>query len=82
MAVPRADAIIVAAGASTRMDGTDKLLARLGDRPVLAHAVGALAASLSVDAIVIVTTDERRDALMTGGWVPPERTTFVDGGDR
>jgi 2-C-methyl-D-erythritol 4-phosphate cytidylyltransferase/2-C-methyl-D-erythritol 2,4-cyclodiphosphate synthase len=82
VAVPRADAIIVAAGASTRMDGTDKLLARLGDRPVLAHAVGALAASLSVDAIVIVTTDERRDALMTGGWVPPERTTFVDGGDR
>ncbi len=77
-----ADAIVVAAGTSTRMDGTDKLLAMLGDRPLLAHAVGVLARSPSIDAIVVVTTPERRDALVAGGWAPADRTTFVAGGGR
>jgi 2-C-methyl-D-erythritol 4-phosphate cytidylyltransferase/2-C-methyl-D-erythritol 2,4-cyclodiphosphate synthase len=76
-----ADAIVVAAGASTRMAGIDKLLAPIGDRPLLAHAVLALAASRAVGSIVVVTTDERRDALMAGGWLP-ERTSFVGGGAR
>ena len=76
-----ADAIVVAAGASTRMAGTDKLLAPIGDRPLLAHAVLALTASPAIDSIVVVTTDERRDALLAGGWLP-ERTTFVQGGAR
>ncbi|HET9084068.1 MAG TPA: NTP transferase domain-containing protein, partial [Candidatus Limnocylindrales bacterium] len=71
-----ADAIVVAAGASTRMAGIDKLLAPIGDRPLLAHAVLALAASRAVGSIVVVTTDERRDALLAGGWLP-ERTSFV-----
>jgi len=61
-----ADAIVVAAGASTRMAGTDKLLAPIGDRPLLAHAVLALTASPAIDSIVVVTTDERRDALLGG----------------
>ena len=79
MPVPRADAIVVAAGASTRMAGIDKLLAPIGDRPLLAHAVLAIAASPAVASIVVVTTDERRDALVAGGWLP-ERTSFVAGG--
>lgn len=78
----RADAIVVAAGASTRMDGTDKLQARLVDRPLLAHSVGAFAAVPEVGTIVVVTTADRRDALEAGSWIPVERTTFVDGGDR
>lgn len=78
----RADAIVVAAGASSRMGGADKLLARIGDRPLLAHAVAALAASPAVGSIVIVTTGERRRALEAGGWVPGDRATFADGGDR
>jgi 2-C-methyl-D-erythritol 4-phosphate cytidylyltransferase / 2-C-methyl-D-erythritol 2,4-cyclodiphosphate synthase len=77
-----ADAIIVAAGASTRMDGTDKLLATIGDRPLLAHTVGALEAAPEIGTIVIVTTAERRAALIGGSWLPVERTTFVDGGAR
>ncbi|MFL5769740.1 MAG: 2-C-methyl-D-erythritol 4-phosphate cytidylyltransferase [Chloroflexota bacterium] len=79
--VVRADAIVVAAGASTRMAGIDKLLAPIGDRPLLAHAVLALAASPGVGSIVVVTTDERRDAVLAGGWLP-ERTSFVSGGAR
>ena len=73
---------MVAAGASTRMDGVDKLLVTIGDRPLLAHAVGALAASDDVEAIVVVTTAERRDALVSGAWLPADRVTFVEGGER
>ena len=77
-----ADAIVVAAGASTRMDGVDKLLATIGDRPLLAHSIGALTAAEAVDAIVVVTSRERRDALAAGRWTPADRVTFVEGGDR
>jgi 2-C-methyl-D-erythritol 4-phosphate cytidylyltransferase/2-C-methyl-D-erythritol 2,4-cyclodiphosphate synthase len=78
----RADAIVVAAGASSRMGGGDKLLVTIGDRPLLAHAVGALASSPAVGSIVIVTTGERRRALEAGDWLPADRTTFAAGGDR
>ena len=77
-----ADAIVVAAGASTRMGGTDKLLATMGGRPLLAHSLAALAAADEVGSIVVVTSDARRQALVGGGWVDPERTTFVPGGER
>jgi len=77
-----ADAIVVAAGASSRMGGADKLLVTVGDRPLLAHAVGALASSPAVGSIVIVTTADRRQALEAGGWLPADRTTFTEGGDR
>jgi 2-C-methyl-D-erythritol 4-phosphate cytidylyltransferase/2-C-methyl-D-erythritol 2,4-cyclodiphosphate synthase len=77
---PLADAIVVAAGGSTRMGGADKLLVTIGDRPVLAHAISALAAD--VGSLVVVTTAERRQALEAGGWVPDARTTFVEGGER
>ena len=79
--MPGADAIIVAAGTSTRMGGIDKLLAPIGERPLLAHTVLAIAASPAVDSIIVVTTDERRDALVAGGWLP-DRTVFVRGGSR
>jgi 2-C-methyl-D-erythritol 4-phosphate cytidylyltransferase / 2-C-methyl-D-erythritol 2,4-cyclodiphosphate synthase len=78
----RADAIVVAAGASTRMGGTDKLLATLVDRPLLAHAVEAIASSSAVDSVVIVTTPARRHALQTGGWAVDPRITFAQGGER
>ena len=77
-----ADAIVVAAGASTRMDGSDKLLAPLGDRPLLAHTVDAIAAVPGIGTIVVVTSPERRAALETGGWADDGRITFVDGGAR
>jgi 2-C-methyl-D-erythritol 4-phosphate cytidylyltransferase/2-C-methyl-D-erythritol 2,4-cyclodiphosphate synthase len=78
----RADAIVVAAGASARMDGVDKLLAPIGDRPLLAHTIGALARNDGIEAIVVVTTRERREVLVAGGWTAGERFTFVEGGER
>ena len=77
-----ADAIVVAAGGSTRMGGADKLLARIDGRPLLAHTIAAIAAADEVGPIVVVTTDERRRALVAGGWVDADRTTFVEGGPR
>ncbi len=51
-------AIIVAGGSSQRM-GFDKLLALLGDRPVLAHTIDAFERTESVGDIVLVARAER-----------------------
>lgn len=51
-------AIIVAAGSSQRM-GFDKLLALLGDKPVLAHTLAAFERTDSVDEIILVARAER-----------------------
>ena len=58
-----ADTIVVAAGRSTRMGGTDKLAAEIGGRPLLAWTLDALAASPAVGRIVVVTSAERRATL-------------------
>ena len=51
-------AIIVAAGNSQRM-GFDKLLALLGDKPVLAHTIAAFEQTPSVHEIILVAREER-----------------------
>ena len=80
---PRADAIVVAAGASARMGGSDKLLARVGGRPLLVHTIAALLAAPDVASIVVVTSGERRHELEDGSWLPADGTvTFADGGER
>ena len=49
-----ADAIVVAAGSSSRMGGRDKVFAVLGGRPLLEWSLLALAASRSIRHIVVV----------------------------
>ncbi len=51
-------AIIVAGGSGQRM-GFDKILAPLGDRPVVAHSLAAFEEAESVDHIVLVGRAER-----------------------
>jgi 2-C-methyl-D-erythritol 4-phosphate cytidylyltransferase len=51
-------AIIVAAGSSQRM-GFDKLLALLGDKPVLAHTIDTFERTDSVKEIILVARAER-----------------------
>ena len=81
--ISSADAIVVAAGASVRMGGPDKLLARIDGRPLLAHAVAALRAAPEVASIVVVTTPDRRRALEDGDWLSAgEGITFAEGGER
>ena len=52
--------MLLAAGRSARMGGGDKLLARLGDRPVLAHSLAACEGADSVTDVVIVTSAANR----------------------
>jgi 2-C-methyl-D-erythritol 4-phosphate cytidylyltransferase/2-C-methyl-D-erythritol 2,4-cyclodiphosphate synthase len=73
----------VAAGRSTRMGDTDKLMAQIGGRPLLAHTLDALARASEIPAIVVVTSPERRRQLEDGGWLPPGiEILFAEGGER
>jgi 2-C-methyl-D-erythritol 4-phosphate cytidylyltransferase / 2-C-methyl-D-erythritol 2,4-cyclodiphosphate synthase len=73
----RTAAILVAAGSGTRAGGTvPKQFARLGGKPLLAHAHAALTAHPAIDAVLIVI-GEGQEALLEGamGTVP-----FATGG--
>ncbi len=52
-----AGAIVVAAGASTRMDGVDKTFASLGGVPLIARTVAAFEACVDIGAIVLVVAE-------------------------
>jgi 2-C-methyl-D-erythritol 4-phosphate cytidylyltransferase/2-C-methyl-D-erythritol 2,4-cyclodiphosphate synthase len=77
---PRADAVVVAAGSSRRMAGTDKLLWEVGGRPLVAWTVGALLAAASVERLVLVTSPERVAAWRRAPWLPAGITAVVAGG--
>jgi len=77
-----ADAIVVAAGSSSRMGGTDKLAHEIGGRPVLAWAIDALAAVSSVERIVVVAAPDRIAAVRGAEWLAPSVVVVVEGGAR
>jgi 2-C-methyl-D-erythritol 4-phosphate cytidylyltransferase len=54
----RVTAIVVAAGASRRMAGVDKVFAQVAGKPLLAHSIQALEDAPGVDAIVLVLAQE------------------------
>jgi 2-C-methyl-D-erythritol 4-phosphate cytidylyltransferase len=58
---PRIGAIIVAAGASRRMNGVDKIMAHLGGKPVLAWSIEALQQNPEVDQIVLVNSQKNQE---------------------
>jgi len=70
--MPRVGAIIVAAGASQRMEGVDKMFAPLLGRPLLAWTVAAFEASSAVDEIVVAvhrsTIQQARELARQEGW--------------
>lgn len=68
-------AVLMAAGRSSRMGGANKLLAELGGRPVIAHAMDAIAAA-GLPAIVV--TGNMGDAVRAA---LGERARFVDAPD-
>jgi 2-C-methyl-D-erythritol 4-phosphate cytidylyltransferase/2-C-methyl-D-erythritol 2,4-cyclodiphosphate synthase len=77
-----ADAIVVAAGSSSRMGGLDKLDHVIGGRPLLAHALAAIAAAPEVRRIVVVTAADRVDRVRGADWLPPAVESIVAGGER
>jgi 2-C-methyl-D-erythritol 4-phosphate cytidylyltransferase / 2-C-methyl-D-erythritol 2,4-cyclodiphosphate synthase len=56
---PIADVVVVAAGSSRRMGGTDKLAWPVAGRPLLHWTLAALRAAPCVASLVLVTTPER-----------------------
>ncbi len=75
------EAIVVAAGASRRMSGQDKLTADLCGRAVLRWSVEALAAA-GVGRIVIAATPGRVAEIAAAAWLPDSVVAVVAGGER
>jgi 2-C-methyl-D-erythritol 4-phosphate cytidylyltransferase/2-C-methyl-D-erythritol 2,4-cyclodiphosphate synthase len=75
-----ADAVVVAAGASRRMGGIDKLDVSLAGRPLLAWSVEAMAAAASVGGVVVVVAADRVDALRGTDWLARTGARVVAGG--
>ncbi|MFI5259230.1 MAG: 2-C-methyl-D-erythritol 2,4-cyclodiphosphate synthase [Candidatus Limnocylindrales bacterium] len=75
------EAILVAAGASRRMGGTDKLMAELSGRPVLRWSIEALATA-GVPRIVIVAGRSRVAEIAAAPWLPDSVVSVVAGGER
>ncbi len=78
------DAVIVAAGRSTRFGTTDKLLAMLGDKPVLGWSLAVMGDCPSVNRVVVVVNDaaDAEFCATIGLYGPAGRTTIVEGGER
>lgn len=64
------------------MGGSDKLAAPIGDRPLLAWTLAALAASRLVERIVVVTAADRVATLAAAVWLPDVVVAVVAGADR
>ena len=54
----RCSAVIVAAGSARRMEGIDKVLAPLGELPILVHTLYAFQDCPLVDEVVVVTRED------------------------
>jgi 2-C-methyl-D-erythritol 4-phosphate cytidylyltransferase/2-C-methyl-D-erythritol 2,4-cyclodiphosphate synthase len=77
-----ADAIVVAAGSSRRMDGVDKLAHEVAGRPLLAWSIDALADSGVVERIVVVTSPDRVAEIRDAAWLDECVIAVVPGGGR
>ena len=74
-------AIIVAAGSSRRM-GFDKLLSRLGDKPVVAHSIERFEQCEKIDEVMLVVRSDQRAQFqkMVDAFGFRKVTRLVDGG--
>ena len=77
-----ADAIVVAAGSSSRMGGIDKLDFVIGGLPLLAHTLNAIAAAPEVRRIILATSNARLEAISGAPWLPAKLELMVTGGGR
>ena len=77
-----ADVIVVAAGASDRMGGVDKVLAPVAGRPLLAWTLAALASSEVVGRIVVVASRANMGSISAASWLPDRVIQIALGGER
>ncbi|CAN5788941.1 2-C-methyl-D-erythritol 4-phosphate cytidylyltransferase [soil metagenome] len=78
---PFADAVVLAAGTSTRM-GADKLLMEVGGLPLLAWTIRAVSQAATVRRIIVVGRPDRVQTLADEPWVLQAGAPVVAGGPR
>ncbi|MBK6560687.1 MAG: 2-C-methyl-D-erythritol 4-phosphate cytidylyltransferase [Dehalococcoidia bacterium] len=78
------DAVVVAAGSSTRFGGRDKLFADLAGRPVLAWSLAAFEATPGLHCLVVVSAPDRVAEMteLAEAWCPRACFRVVEGGAR
>ena len=79
---PFADAVVLAGGSSTRMEGADKLCLPVGGLPLLAWTLRAVAAARTVRRVVLVCRADRVGTWAGEPWVQDVDATLVAGGAR
>ncbi len=78
------DAVIVAAGSSTRFGDRDKLLAELAGEPVIAWCLRTFEAADGIGQVIIVTSAANLDVMRAAGqrYAPNRFTAVIEGGAR
>lgn len=77
-----ADAVVVAAGGSTRMNSFDKIQSPILGRPLVAWTVMAVSAAASVRKVVLVVRPGQEAAMEREPWVLAAGAVVVTGGER
>lgn len=77
-----ADAVVLAAGGSARMNGFDKVRSPILGRPLVAWTVAAVAAAASVGKVVLVVRAGQEAATEREPWVQAAGAVVVTGGER
>jgi 2-C-methyl-D-erythritol 4-phosphate cytidylyltransferase len=77
-----ADAVVLAAGGSARMNGFDKVQSPILGRPLVAWTVEAVAAAVSVRKVILVVRPGQEAAMEREPWVLATGALVVSGGER
>jgi 2-C-methyl-D-erythritol 4-phosphate cytidylyltransferase len=77
-----ADAVVLAAGGSARMNGFDKVQSPILGRPLVAWTVAAVAAAVSVRKVILVVRPGQEAAMEREPWVLAADAVVVSGGER
>jgi 2-C-methyl-D-erythritol 4-phosphate cytidylyltransferase len=77
-----ADAVVLAAGSSSRMGGIDKLWLEVAGLPLLGWTVQAVARADSVRRLIVVARADQAEQLARQPWLAPYRPVVVVGGER
>ena len=77
-----ADAVVLAAGGSMRMNGFDKAQTEILGRPLVAWTVSAVAAAASVRKVILVVRPGQEAAMEREPWVRSAGALVVTGGER
>ena len=76
------DVVVVAAGASRRMGGIDKIEAPMAGRPLLAWTLEGLVSMPNLRSLIVVASADRSEALAHAQWLRDTGATVVRGGAR